>query len=98
MIVDGLFPALSAVINAFFLVAGVYIYVSLVRQIAARESSPEVASVRTFGWPEAILAAFLGSFFLLTLIGGGPRDVPRMREHDLIASAALTIGLLLALA
>src|SRR6266404_650751 len=99
MTVDGLFPALSAVINAFFLVAGVYIYVSLLRQIAARGSNPEAAPVRTFGWPEAILATFLASFFLLTLFGGGPHDAaPRMRNHDLIASAALTIGLLLVLA
>ena len=98
MTVDGFFPALSAVINAFFLVAGVYIYVSLMRQIAARRSFPEDTSVRTFGLPEAILAALLASFFLLTLLGGAPQEVPRMRSHDLIYSAALTIGLLLALA
>lgn len=99
MTVDGLLPALSAVTNAFFLVAGVYIYVSLMRQIAVRGTSPEGATVRTFGWPEAILAAFLAAFFLLSLFGGGSHDAaPRIRNQDLIASAALTVGLLLALA
>lgn len=99
MTVDGLFPALSAVINAFFLVAGVYIYVSLIRQIGGRGSSPETAPVRTFGWPEAILAAFLAFFFLSTLLVGGPHGVARrMGNRDLIDSAALTIGLLLVLA
>jgi membrane protease YdiL (CAAX protease family) len=98
MTVDGLIPALSAVLNAFFLVAGVYIYVSLMRQIAARVSNPDAAPVRTFGWPEAVLAIVLASFFLLTLAGGPSHNVPRMRNRDLIASAVLTIGLLLAVA
>jgi membrane protease YdiL (CAAX protease family) len=99
MTVDGLFPALSAVINAFFLVAGVYIYVSLMRQVAARAPYSDAPSLRTFGWPEAVLAAFLAFFFLLTLSGASANTGPaRMRSHDLIASAALTIGLLLALA
>src|SRR6266404_8128910 len=98
MTVDGLLPALSAVTNAFFLVAGVYIYVSLLRQIAFRASNPDAALVRTFEWPEAILAALLASIFLLTLAGGASHDAPRMRNRDLIASAAFTIGLLLAVA
>jgi membrane protease YdiL (CAAX protease family) len=99
MTVDGLIPALGAVMNAFFLIAGVYIYVSLMRQIAARVSNPDGALVRTFGWPEAILATLLAFFFLSTLILGGPHEVARrMRNRDLIESAALTVGLLLALA
>ena len=99
MTVDGLFPALGAVINAFFLVAGVYIYVSLMRQIGARAPDSEAPLLRTFGWPEAMLAAFLAFFFLVTLSAASTHTAPpRMRNHDLIASAAVTIGLLLALA
>jgi membrane protease YdiL (CAAX protease family) len=98
MTVDGLLPALSAATNAFFLVAGVYIYVSLLRQISARRANPDAPPVRTFDWPEAVLAFLLASFFLLTLAGASSHNVPRMRTRDLIASAALTIGLLLALA
>ena len=98
MTVDGLIPALGAVINAFFLVAGVYIYVSLMRQVAARTPDSEAPPLRMFGWPEALLAAFLAFFFLLSLSGTPAPNIPRMRNQDLIASAALTIGLLLALA
>lgn len=98
MTVDGLLPALSAVVNAFFLVAGVYIYVSLLRQIAARTADPEAPPVRTFGWPEAVFAIFLASFFLLTLLGAASHDAARMRTRDLVASGVLTIGLLLAVA
>ena len=98
MTVDGFFPALNAVFDALLLVAGVYIYVSLLRQIAAREPNLEAPPLRTFGWPEAVLAWFLASFFLLTLSSAPSQTPPQMRTQDLIQSAALTIGLLLALA
>jgi membrane protease YdiL (CAAX protease family) len=58
--------------------------------------SPETAPLRRFGWPEAVLAFVLALFFLLTLTGSSSHSVPRMRNRDLIASAVLTIGLLLA--
>ncbi|HEY8834960.1 MAG TPA: type II CAAX endopeptidase family protein [Chthoniobacterales bacterium] len=98
MTVDGLIPALGAVINAFFLVAGVYIYISLLRQLAARAPDPEAPPAHMFGWPEAFLAAVIVSFFLLTLSGATAQRAPRMRTQDLVASAALTVGLLMALA
>lgn len=98
MTVDGLIPALGAVINAFFLVAGVYIYISLLRQLAARAPDPEAPPARAFGWPEAFLAAVIVAFFLLTLSGAPTNRSPRMRSQDLVASAVLTIGLLLAVA
>ena len=98
MTVDGLLPALSAVIYAILLIAGVYVYVSLLRQIKARIPS-EAPPLRTFDWPEAVIAFLLTIFFLLTLAGASAsHGAQRMRSSDLVASAALTIGLLLALA
>ena len=98
MTADGLIPALSAVIQAFLLVAGVYIYVSLLRQIAARPPNAEIPPARTFGWPEAVIAILLTSFFLVTLAGASTHNISRMRSIDLVASGALTAGLLLAVA
>lgn len=94
---EGLFPALSAVFYAFFLMVGVYIYASLLRQIAARRENPEAPPLRTFSWPEAVLATLLVFFFLLT-ISVPTQRVSRMESHDLLNSAALTIGLVLVLA
>jgi membrane protease YdiL (CAAX protease family) len=98
MTAAGFLPALSAVINAFFLVAGVYIYASLVRQISSRVTEPDEPSLRKFGWPEAVLAVCLASFFLLMLAASSSHKVTRMGSQDLIRSAAFTIGLLLAVA
>jgi uncharacterized protein len=97
MTVDGLIPALSALFYASFLVVGVYVWVALVRQIATRVANSEPPPLRTFGGPEAIIALLLAFFFLLTLAGTPAHEVPRMRTRDLVFSASLTIGLLLAL-
>jgi membrane protease YdiL (CAAX protease family) len=98
MTVDGFFPALSAVFYALFLVAGVYIYAALIRQIAARAPASEPPPLRTFGWPEALLAVFLAAFFLLSVSSGSTRSPSRIGNRELIASAAFTVGLLLAVA
>jgi membrane protease YdiL (CAAX protease family) len=98
MTADALLPALSVALNAFFLIAGVYIYASLLRQIAVRPSSAEPPPIRNFGFPEGVVALVLTSFFLLTLSGAANRDVSRMGNRDLIGSAVVTVGLLLALA
>ena len=98
MTVDGLIPALSAVFYAFFLLVGVYVWVALARQIAARVPDSEAPPLRTFGIPEAVIALLLAFFFLLTLLGAPARGVRGMQTRDLIASAIVTGGLLLALA
>jgi membrane protease YdiL (CAAX protease family) len=98
MTVDGFFPALSAVIYALYMVAGVYIYVSLVRQISSRVTEPDMPFARKFGWPEAVLALFLALFFLWAMASASSHKVTRMGNRELIDSAAFQIGLLLVVA
>ena len=96
---DGFLPALSVVINAFFLVAGVYVYVSLLRQIRSRITEPELIPVRQFAWPEAVLATFLSLFFLMNLLAGSATEnMPKIGDRQLIGNAVFTMGLLLAVA
>lgn len=97
MIADGLLPVVSSVLNACFLIAGTYIYASLMRQISARVPDLEAPPLRTFGRPDAMVAALITGLFLRTLAGSAER-VAHMETWDLIYSAAFTIGLLLALA
>lgn len=100
MTADGFLPALSAVINAFFLVAGVYIYVSLVRQISSRVTEPDAPFLRRFGRPEALLAVLLALVFLYfaALAGSPAGKAIRMENRDLIGSGIFTVGLLLMVA
>ncbi|HEV2843001.1 MAG TPA: hypothetical protein VGW39_16895, partial [Chthoniobacterales bacterium] len=98
MAFDGFLSALGAVIPAFFLVAGVYIYVSLIRQISARPVELSPTPTRGFGWPEATLAALLATWFLLNVVASSSHDIHAIRSRDLIANALFTIGLLLFIA
>jgi uncharacterized protein len=95
---DSFLSALGAVIPALLLAVGVYIYVSLARQIRARIVEPPATPVRAFGWPEAILAALLAGWFLLNITAAASHDVNNMRTRDLIANALFSIGLLLFIA
>src|ERR1700682_2687062 len=89
--------ALGAVINALFLIVGVYIYVSLIRQIAARRSTIalEQPPVRNFGLAEAVLAITLSLYFLLTVVlslYGQPRS---LGMRDVIVELLFRIGMVL---
>jgi len=98
MAFDGFFSALGAVIPALFLVAGVYIYVALARQISVRPVEVSATPTREFGWPEATLGTLLATWFLLNVVSSASHDKPDIQSRDLIANALFTIGLLLFIA
>ena len=91
---ESFLPALAAVVQALLLMAIVYIYVALVRQISVRAVDPAAPIMRNFDWPEAVLAALL-FFWLLRLAGLSSEHTTRMGTRELVASGILTIGLLL---
>lgn len=99
MTLDGIIPALSAVVHAVFLVIGVYIYVALMRQIAARAPNSEPPPLRTFGFPDAMMAASLTLFFVYAMVVSAAQRSPRnLGTQELITGAVMSVGLLLALA
>ena len=93
---SGLLTVLAAVLNALFLVGGVYIYVSLLRQIAARSATDGPQTEKTFGLPEAVLAAGLGTLFALNAAAATAQAGKMvLRTQDLIANAMISVGLYL---
>jgi membrane protease YdiL (CAAX protease family) len=61
------FVSVLGIAYSLWLLAGVYVYLSLIRQISARTSPSPDAPSRTFGLAEAIVATFLISFLLLNV-------------------------------
>jgi membrane protease YdiL (CAAX protease family) len=61
------FVSVLGIAYSLWLLAGVYVYLSLIRQISARTSTSLDAAPRTFGPAEAIVAAFLILFLLLNV-------------------------------
>lgn len=91
---SGFLTVLAALFNALFLVAGVYIYVSLLRQIAARADASPIEG-RTFGWPEAVFASGLATLFALSVAFAPAQQVRALGANDLVQNALFSIALLL---
>jgi membrane protease YdiL (CAAX protease family) len=88
--------ASGAVIYALYLVACIYIYVSLIRQIAARIPANALEpSGPTFGFAEAMLAVPLVAFFLLTIIVSLSVESRKIGTREIVTGIILQIGLLL---
>ncbi len=90
----GFLGALGSIANALFLVVSVYIYVSLLRQIALRPADATVTTDRRFGLPEAALALALSTLFIFTSLGTSGARTLNLRTRDLIGTALVELGLI----
>lgn len=93
---DNVLSVFGIVIPALLLAAGVYVYVSLIRQIHGRMAEPP--ALRLYGWPEVTLAILLSVWFLLNIAVSATHQVKSIQTRDLAAGAILSIGLFLAVA
>ena len=93
---SGFLTALAAVMNALFVVVGIYIYISLIRQIAVRSPAEPVEGEKTFGLPEMVLAVMLGTLFALN-VAASSHQAGKMvlRTQDLVANGLISVGLML---
>jgi uncharacterized protein len=90
---DGFLGALGSIANALFLIASIYIYISLLRQIANRPGDASVATDRRFGLPEAILALLLGALFVITSLSTSTSRAIDLRTRDLVGTAIVEFAL-----
>jgi uncharacterized protein len=100
MFADAL-TALGGILSVLYLVAALYIFFSLIRQIRARSfAGPEAVPTATqFGWPEAILATALVLFLLLNVIAALSRSTPsQLNTRDLVANLVFVIAVVLFIA
>ena len=67
--------ALGSIANALFLIASIYIYIALLRQINRRDREV-IATDRGFGAAEVALAVFLIAVFAFSSLGASSADSP----------------------
>jgi membrane protease YdiL (CAAX protease family) len=96
MSLDGLLAALGAIANTLFVLAGFYVYISLIRQIGARPPANNVPA-RQFGYPEVFCAVALLTWFLLNVVASilTPDRPMQLGTGDLVLNASVSIGLVL---
>jgi uncharacterized protein len=90
---DSFVSALGAIANALFLVASIYIYFSLLRQIARRGSPDAVPAAQRFGPPEGVLALFLSTIFIFASFSASNARAVNLGTRDLIGTALIEFGL-----
>jgi membrane protease YdiL (CAAX protease family) len=91
---DGFLTALEPIVNALFLLGAIYLYLWLMRQIAARHDEP-VENNQSFGLPDLILAIGLTALFVANAATSSQSGKLVLRTNDLIANALVSIGLFL---
>ena len=99
---DSLFAALGAAPNLIlnillplYFLASIYVYVSLIRQISARRSTSTEQPKKTFGLPEAILAAALAFLLLLNISASVSNPSVQVNARNLLENLLFTVSLVL---
>jgi hypothetical protein len=89
---DGFSAALGAVVQALYLLASIYIYLALVRQISARNEVVADETERTFGLPEVFLALVFATLFAYSAVADAPSSTSKMvmGSRELIAHGLLS--------
>jgi membrane protease YdiL (CAAX protease family) len=95
MFADALASGIGSIVYTLYVVAAVYIYASLFRQIRARpiaaQSTLEIVPTKIFGLPEALLALALISFLLLNVFLAMSRSGRvELNSRDLAANFLLS--------
>jgi len=83
---------ISLLLSLLYLLASLYVYISLIYQISTRtqDASGAAAATRSFGLPEAILAALLILFLFLTIGASVSRPSIQFSAPNLLANFLLT--------
>jgi len=101
MVTDAFGSALGNIVGAVLLLISVAIYVTVVRQVAARRWTIQLGAgvnPKSFGWPEAVLAAVLVSFLILNTVASFSRSPVQLSSRDLIANLLFTAVVVLFIA
>src|SRR5438552_18565697 len=96
MLAGAFSSAVATLLGAFFVFAGILVYVTLIRQIGVRRAAlplePGPIPPKTFGLPEGLLATVLILFMLMNISASFQRHAPiQLTDRDLIANLLLTV-------
>ncbi|MEO5754242.1 MAG: type II CAAX endopeptidase family protein [Chthoniobacterales bacterium] len=90
----------DSLLNTLLVIAGVYVYLSLSRQVAVRQGGAAALGERQFGAPEAIGAALLVGWFVLNVMAATKLQRTTFQTSDLLITGGFSlavVGILTAL-
>ena len=81
----------ESLIQTLLIVAALFVYLSLYRQVMARRSETASLGERQLGYPEAIAAVLLVGWFLLNLLAAARIENPVFQVRDLLLTGGLSL-------
>ena len=87
----------DGLINTLLVVAALYVYLSLYRQVAVRHAGAASLGEKQVGLPEAIIAALLVGWFALNIAAASDSERLVFHTRDLITTGAFSLAVLAAL-
>lgn len=85
--VDGL-------INTLLVLAGLFVYLSLFRQVAVRENGAATLGQRQLGLPEAVAAVVLIGWFALNVLAAAKVQQATFQTRDLLVTGAFSLAVI----
>jgi uncharacterized protein len=83
----------NGLINALLVIAALYVYLSLFRQIEARHNGAASLGERRLGIPEAVAATLLIGWFVLNLIAATRIENAVFRTRDLLLTGGFSLAI-----
>lgn len=84
----------DSLINTLLVLAGLYVYLSLFRQVAVRQNGAGEIGERQLGLPEAIAALLLIGWFALNVLAASKVQHATFRTRDLLITGAFSLAVI----
>src|SRR6478735_7752473 len=85
---------IDGLINTLLVIAGLYVYLSLFRQVAVRQNGAAALGDREFGVPEAAAAILLIGWFALNMLAAAKVGHATFQTRDLLITAAFSLAVI----
>lgn len=87
----------DSLINSLLVVAGLYVYLSLYRQVAVRGNGAASFGEKQLGFPEAITAGLLVGWFALNVLAASKVQHAVFQTRDLLLTGGFSLAVITAL-
>ncbi len=88
---------LNSLINTLLVLAGVFVYLSIFRQVAARQNGASELGEKQLGFPEAIAAALLAGWFTLNVLAASKIEQASFQTRELLITGGFSFAVILIL-
>ena len=84
----------DSLINTLLVLAGLYVYLSLLRQVTVRQNGAASLGEKQFGFPEAVAAFLLIGWFALNVFAATKVQQTSFQTRELILTGAISFAVI----